>query len=103
MIRKFTLYLGLNDKDTKRQEVSTIEAYKVITNILTARFGGGTIFEAKGIYKHDDGSVVIENTLRIEILFAEEKEVKKLVGDLKEIFNQESVAVQSEEVESDLW
>lgn len=103
MIRKFTLYLGLNDKDTKRQEVSTIEAYKVITNILAARFGGGTIFEAKGIYKHDDGSVVIENTLRIEILFAEEKEVKKLVGDLKEIFNQESVAVQSEEIESDLW
>ena len=34
MIKKFTLYLGLNDKDTKRQEVSTIEAYKIITNIL---------------------------------------------------------------------
>lgn len=103
MIKKYTLYLGLNDKDSKIQEISTIEAYKIITNILASRFGGGTIFEAKGIYKHDDGNIVIENTLRIEILFAEEKNVKKLVGDLKEIFNQESVAVQSEEIESNLW
>lgn len=103
MIKKYTLYLGLNDKDTKRQEVSTIEAYKIITNILASDFGGGTIYEAKGIYKHDDGKVVIENTLRIEILFADEKAIRKLVGDLKKMFNQESVAVQAEEIESDLW
>lgn len=103
MNKKFTLYLGLNDKDTKRQEISTIEAYKVITNILASDFGGGTIFEAKGIYKHDDGSVVIENTLRIEILFAEENRIRELVSNLKKIFNQESVAVQREEIKSDLW
>lgn len=103
MNKKFTLYLGLNDKDTKRQEISTIEAYKVITNILASDFGGGTIFEAKGIYKHDDGSVIIENTLRIEILFAEENRIRELVSNLKKIFNQESVAVQREEIKSDLW
>ena len=52
MIKKFTLYLGLNDKDTKRQEISTLEAYKVVSNLLAKDFGGGTIFEAQGIYKH---------------------------------------------------
>ena len=71
MISKFTLYMGLNDQDSKRQEISTIEEYKIASNMLAATFGGGTIFEAEGIYKHDDGSIVIEKTLRIEILFAE--------------------------------
>ena len=33
---KFNLYVGLNDKTTKRQEISTIEAYKLITNKINA-------------------------------------------------------------------
>ena len=102
MIKKFTLYLGLNDKDTKRQEISTLEAYKVVSNILAKDFGGGTIFEAQGIYKHEDGSVVIEKTLRIEILFAELPQIKILVELLKKMFNQESIAVQEENIESSL-
>ena len=103
MIEKFTIYLGLNDQTTKRQEISTIEAYKITTNMLAATFGGGTIFEAEGIYKHDDGSVVIEKTLRIEILFAELPAVRAFVADLKKVFNQESIAVQHEQINSDLW
>lgn len=102
MIKKFTLYLGLNDKDTKRQEISTLEAYKVVSNILAKDFGGGTIFEAQGIYKHDDGQVVFEKTLRIEILFAELPQIKILVELLKKMFNQESIAVQEENIESSL-
>ena len=66
-------------------------------------FGGGTIFEAQGIYKHDDGKIVFEKTLRIEILFAEEPQIKALVAELKKIFNQESIAVQVEDINSDLW
>lgn len=102
MIKKFTLYLGLNDKDTKRQEISTLEAYKVVSNILAKDFGGGTIFEAQGIYKHDDGQVVFEKTLRIEILFAELPQIKILVELLKKMFNQESIAIQEENIESSL-
>lgn len=102
MIKKFTLYLGLNDKDTKVQMISTLEAYKVVSNILAKDFGGGTIFEAQGIYRHDDGQVVFEKTLRIEILFAELPQIKILVELLKKIFNQESIAVQEENIESSL-
>lgn len=103
MIKKFTLYLGLNDKDTKVQQISTLEAYKIISNLISADFGGGTIFEAKGIYKHEDGAIVTETTLRIELLFAEESQVKELVCTLKKLFNQESVAVQQEVINSQLW
>ena len=103
MIKKFTLYLGLNDKDTKVQMISTLEAYKIVSNILATDFGGGTIFEAQGIYKHDDGTIVFEKTLRIEILFTEKEKVRILVEQLKKMFNQESVAVQEETIDSDLW
>ena len=103
IMKKFTLYMGLNDKDTKVQVISTIEAYKVVSNIIAKDFGGGTIFEAQGIYKHEDGKIVFEKTLRIEILFAEEPQIKALVAELKKIFNQESIAVQVEDINSDLW
>lgn len=102
-MEKFTLYLGLNDKDKKVQLISTVEAYKIVSNLITKRFAGGTIFEAKGIYKHESGQVVTETTLRVELLFAEEKDVRDLVKILKDIFNQESVAVQKEIINSELW
>jgi hypothetical protein len=102
-MKKFTLYLGLNDKDSKVQKISTVEAYKVVSNIITKRFDGGTIFEAVGIYKHGDGTIVRENTLRIELLFVTKSEVREFVNTLKEVFNQESVAVDESEITSELW
>lgn len=101
-MKKFTIYLGLNDKDTKTQKIATLEAYKVVTNLLAADFGGGTIYEARGIYKHEDGIVVIETTLRIEILFATRDQVLDLIATLKKLFNQESVALQTEDIDSTL-
>lgn len=103
MIEKFTLYVGLNDKDSKVQEVSTLEAYKIINKLLLSYTDGATIFEADGIYKHEDGTFVIEKTLRIELLFVEKSTVKKIVEEIKRLLNQESVAVQREVVESELW
>lgn len=101
-MEKYTLYLGLNDKDTKQQKINTLESYKIVSNILASDFGGGTIFEAQGIYKHDNGTIVFEKTLRIEILFAEFEQIKTLVSELKKIFNQESIAVQREVINSEL-
>ena len=101
-IRKYTLYVGLNDKDTKTQKIDTIEAYKIIENLLVNKVDGGTIFEANGVYKHEDGTVVIEKTLRVEIMFATDEQIKEIVEYLKIILNQESIAVQKEEITSEL-
>lgn len=100
---KFTLYMGLNDKDSKRQQISTLEAYKIVSNLVAKEFNGGTIYEADGVYRHEDGTIVIEKTLKIELLFAEQKDVKDFCETLKRIFNQESIAVQREEINSELW
>ena len=101
-MEKFTLYLGLNDKDTKTQKIGTIEAYKVVENLIAKDFGGGTIYEARGVYRHESGQIVTENTLRIELLFTTLEAVKELVATLKRAFNQESIAVQRENICSEL-
>ena len=104
---KYEIYMGLNDKDTKTQKIDTLEAYKIVSNQVAQRFDGGTVFQASGVYKHENGTVVIENTLKIEIILFDksitEKSVREFVEYLKTTFNQESLAVQHSKVYSDLW
>ena len=99
-MEKYTLYLGLNDKDKKQQLINTLEAYKITNNILLHYTDGATIFEANGIYKHDNGEYTIEKTLRIELLFTNTETINKIVTDLKKAFNQESIAVQKQVINS---
>ena len=101
-MEKFTLYLGLNDKDTKQQKIGTIEAYKIVSNLIVKYAEGGTIYEADGIYKHNDGKIVIEKTLKIELMFTTRQVVEKLIQQLKTIFNQETIALQYENITSEL-
>jgi hypothetical protein len=102
-MKKFTLYIGLNDKDTKIQQFSTVEAHKIVNQLALRYFDGATVGEATGIYKHEDGTFVTENTIRVELMFCEEADVKLFVNDIKKILNQESVAVQVQEITSELW
>ena len=97
---KYTLYIGLNDKDTKLQNIDTFEASKIVQNILTDKTGGGTIFNATGVYKHDDGTVIIENTLRVEIVAAAVDAVRAAIEIIKTALNQESIILQTEKIQS---
>ena len=90
--QKIILFLGLFDKDSKAQEISTLDAFKIASNLLTDIIGFGTITEAVGVYTHDDGTIVNEPTLRIEVSNVELEPMKRLAIALKQAFNQESVA-----------
>ncbi len=102
-MKKITLYVGLNDKDTKQQKIDTMEAFKIVSNLITVLTDGGTIYNATGIYKHNDGQIVIENTLRIELIEIEENSLIKLIETLKQVLNQESIIVQREQVNTELY
>lgn len=102
-MQKFSLYVGLNDKTTKVQEISTIQAYKLITNIVVAnKVDGFTILEANGYYVHEDNSISIEKSLKIEFLFIDIEIIKKIIKDLKIALNQESIILQKENVTSEM-
>lgn len=96
METKFTIYLGLNDKDTKRQEITTLNAYKIAVNII----GDCSISELTGYYTHNDNEVVIERSLKIEVFGNTESDIKTIAEQLKTTFNQERVIIQKQIVDS---
>lgn len=102
-MKKITLYIGLNDKDSKIQEINTIDAYKLVSNVIGV---DSTITEGRGIYKHEDGTVVSETSLIVELLdfcnALDKGWIKSKINQIKTLLNQESVAVQYQEVESEL-
>lgn len=99
MFTKYTLYIGLNDKESKAQEISTLDAYKMIGALV----GDCTIQEARGLYTHQDGTTVLENTLIVQIIdFSGEMDVAPVVETIKTALNQESIAVIREQVDSKL-
>lgn len=104
MTTKYILTIGLNDKDTKVQKISTIEAYKIIENTCqNVDIEGFTIYECKGFYTHENGEKVTENSLRVEIYYFgkdNKEQVKELVTILKVALNQESIAVEFQQVNS---
>lgn len=102
-MKTFTLYCGLNDRITRRQEIATLEAAKMVRNACLAHADGATIYEADGIYRHSDGTFVTEKTLRVELMMVEESTVRRIVEMLKALLNQESIAVQQQEIMSALW
>lgn len=97
-MKTYTILLGLNDKDSKTQKYDTIEAYKVTNNLVLSRIGFGTISQAYGVYTHEDGTPVVETSLRIEIAGDDIRpKVTGLIESLKEVFNQESVMLSETE------
>ena len=108
-MKKVTFYIGLNDKDTKVQKISTLEAYKVIENTVCEFFGGATILEAKGVYTHNDNTanVVREKSFAVEVIDFGQNEnfdnsVKEFCRVVKIALNQESIAVQYQNFNGEL-
>ena len=101
----YTLVLGLFDKDTKKQEIGTVEATKKVQRVVTSYIGFGTISDAQGIYTHVNGEMVIEPSIRIEVLatedFINDSLIKEVAEVLKAEFNQESILFQKVETKAD--
>lgn len=97
---KYTLYVGLFDKDSKAQEISTLDAFKIAANLFAEITGGATITEGTGVYTHDDGTVVIEPTLVCVVFGAERQQILEASEMLKMLFNQAEIAMESVESNS---
>ena len=93
---RYTLTIGLFDKDTKRQKISTDIAIRIVSDLVVNVIGYGTIHTGNGIYTHAAGAVVVEPSL---VYFVDgEKDlkdkVKTLAWSIKKALNQESVMLE---------
>ncbi len=93
---KYTLYLGLNDKDTYEQIISTEEALEK-ANLICAKYAGGyTQLSARGGWTNDDGTLGHENTIVYLIYDISEENLKAMLDEFLKEFNQSSVLVEKE-------
>lgn len=97
---KYTIYIGLNNKDTKVQTIPTESAITIAENLFCEMCGGATISQARGVYTHDDGTKVIENTLVCIVFGVDRETITRAAVKARDLFNQESVALESCEVNS---
>ena len=97
---RYTLTIGLFDKDTKRQKISTDIAIRIVSDLVVNVIGYGTIHTGNGIYTHVNGSIVIEPSL---VYFVdgekeEESKINTLAWSIKKALNQESIMLEKQEV-----
>ena len=95
---RHTLYVGLNDKDTKKQVCNRHVARKMVMSIC----GDCTISDTLGRYTHDDGTKVTERGLKVELLFKADNEVMQFAQQIKKELNQESIALVKDYIQSEL-
>jgi hypothetical protein len=102
-IIKYTLYIGLNDQDTYRQEIESEEAEEIVTEIILRYADGFTRMWAKGAYKDGEGVVTFENTLIYEFLYTSDEQVNGIMDEVLLALNQSSILVETKRVDSKFY
>lgn len=105
MTTKYSFYIGLNDKDSKVQIVETLTAASIINRVFIENgVDGATITSGKGIYKHENGEIVVEETIIVQAYeFDNAINARKICNELKHLLNQESIVVEKRETNSQLY
>lgn len=100
-MKNYIIIVGLNDKDTRKQETSTEQATQALAAIVLKYTDGATLTECKGIYKHDDGGIVFETSIKIEISGITRENAERIASEAKIALNQESIYFQTLEAQVD--
>ncbi len=93
---KYTLYIGLNDKDTYSQKISAGEAEKKVNDIALKYVDGFTQYWAKGAYMDDKKRITYENTLIYTFYSATDEQMKSIMDEVLKELNQNSVLIEKQ-------
>lgn len=91
-MKNYIIICGLNDKDTRKQEITTEQAKTTLATIILDYADGATLTECNGIYKHEDGGIVFEKSIKIEISGISKENAEQTARRIKtyqEIYKQE--------------
>jgi hypothetical protein len=102
MIKKSVFYIGCNDKETMKQEKTSDKIQETILEIFLEKYQGFTILPCQGVYTMESGQIVIEKSFQVVVYFSDSESDLAIVEKLKQALNQESIAVESGLVDSQL-
>lgn len=90
-MKNYIIICGLNDKNTRKQEITTERAKQALAGIVLEYADGATLTECDGIYKHEDGGIVFEKSIKIEISGISKENAERIASKAKKVLNQESI------------
>lgn len=94
MKKQYNLLIGLNDKDKLVQVIDTLNAYKVVNNILTNNgVNGYSIMEQLGYFTNEKKETTIEKSLSVMIISDTELDLTNIIKQIKTTLNQESIGL----------
>lgn len=99
-MKEIKIYVGLNDADLHTQKFETPKYMKVLKSVCKNYGVGFSIEQINGGYFHEDGTYVEENTLVLTLIDIPKETVKEIAKDLCIFFNQESVLITKDEIET---
>ena len=102
MIRKSVFFIGSNDKETMKQKIPSDKMQEIILKTFLKKYKGFTILPCQGVYTMESGQIVIEKSFQVIVYFSNEQDDLKICESLKKKLNQESIAVESGLVDSQL-
>lgn len=91
---KYTLYIGLNDKDTYKQLMSDDEAQKLISEICLKYVDGYTFSKQQGAYKNEKGIMTQESSLVYEFYSVTDEAIKSIMNESLVRLNQSSILIE---------
>lgn len=100
---KYTMYVGLNDKDTYAQIIPTDEAKSIIDEICIKYVSGYTIQDANGAWADETGQFTHENTIVCYFSDTDLETIYKIADEIIEELNQNSVLIEKNQVITDFY
>lgn len=97
--KRYTIYVGLNDKEEKKQKQQTEKILRLVKHCCKSYGTAFSSYILDGGYIHDNGDFVLEKSICIAFINPDEMVVDEIAKDLCAFLNQESVMVTIDEVE----
>lgn len=100
---KYTMYVGLNDKDTYKQIISTSDAEKKVEGIILKYLDGFTRIYGRGAYMDEKKTITRENSLIYIFYSATDEDVKSIMNEIIKELNQNSVLIEKEKIDYEFY
>lgn len=100
---KYTMYIGLNDKDTYQQIIPYEEAEKKVSDIALNYVDGFTELSAKGVFMDEKGAITYENSLVFEFYSATDQQMKAIMDEVIKELNQNSILIEKQKVNYEFY
>lgn len=94
---KYLLYIGLNDKDTYKQEIPSEEAREIVNTVCARHTGGYTTSDANGGWLDETNTFTQENTLVYTFYDISEETLTAVMDEILEKLNQNSILIEKQQ------